>query len=82
MENDEMARFAPTTRIGPIEKDIPIPDYNGKYEFDIMEVGDSFWCEGVKNVMAAASAYVKRTNSDKKFLTRAENGGLRCWRIK
>jgi len=67
-----------------IEKNVPIPAArNGKpvlYPFKAMQVGDSFFYEGKRSIIAvAASKAGKKLNS--KFLVRAENGGYRVWRV-
>lgn len=62
-----------------IEKNIPIV---GKYPFDKMEVGDSFYVEGDKNSKAnlrmAAFTYRKKVNVE--FATKSDDKGIRIWR--
>lgn len=65
-----------------IEKQIPIP---GKYPFDDMDVGDSFFIpphirrEGVN---VAALRYTKTPKGlNKRFTIRKVPDGFRCWRM-
>jgi hypothetical protein len=56
--------------------------YRSKYPFGEMAVGDSFFVasgEGAFVVSAAACSHGKRHN--KRFATRAVEGGTRVWRI-
>ena len=69
-----------------VEKNIPYPlrPSYGKYPFDEMEAGDSFFIltGGVKPPAAysAASCYGRR--HDMKFSCRKVEDGYRIWRIK
>jgi hypothetical protein len=64
-----------------IEKGIPIPTSVGSriYPFGEMAVGDSFvWTGNQQRLISAMSYYGKRNK--KKFITRREGDGVRCWR--
>ena len=65
-----------------IEKNIPIP--NIKYPFAELEIGDSFYVEGGRNVTSAvrvaAFTFAKKTNTS--FVTRTVENGVRIWRKK
>jgi hypothetical protein len=67
-----------------IEKGIPIPrssEYEAKYPFSKMEVGDSFSVEERReSVASAARSYGCRVG--KKFSIRKEGNGMRIWRVK
>jgi uncharacterized protein (DUF2249 family) len=67
-----------------IEKGIPMPkssEYEAKYPFAKMEVGDSFRVEERReSVASAARSYGCRIG--KKFSVRKEEGGMRIWRVK
>jgi hypothetical protein len=76
-----------------IEKGIAIPKQKGNpsasiYPLSEMDVGDSFMMEAfdkivmMKRIRSAISQYTKNRDDDKKFTTRAVDGGVRCWRIK
>ena len=64
-----------------VEKDVPMPDkIPSKYPFKNMEVGDSFYAEGMKtSQLSNASAYWAKKKGYK-FEARAEQGGTRVWR--
>lgn len=67
-----------------IEKGIDIPDSGSRrrYEFNMMDVGDSIFFEGEKYVskpMNAARSYGERNG--KKFIGRQFPAGLRIWRV-
>lgn len=63
-----------------IDKSVPMPDVSPtrKYPFPNMLVGDSFFSED-KRVSSAAHNWGKVNGV--KFVTRAENGGIRIWRF-
>lgn len=70
-----------------IEKNIPIPKKSNrprKYNFQNMEVGDSFFVRnGKQKVVASSAAYYSFLyDKEKKFTVRNVEGGIRCWRIK
>jgi hypothetical protein len=78
-----------------IEKGIPLPSITGrgrpvKYNFAIMEVGDSFNVlvgdrypkEVMGSVCAAVSAFCRRYAPDRKYTVRTSDQGIRVWRIK
>lgn len=78
-----------------VQKGVPIPVFKAgrrrKYDFEIMEVGDSFFSTDYsQKVMAAACQYVKRHANDKKFRCKSvteknDKGfdikGIRVWRV-
>lgn len=73
-----------------VDRAIPLPTKemsNYKYPFNKMKVGESFHvdCDGpsgktARRVRSAAANYGKRNGC--KFITRAEEGGIRVWRLK
>lgn len=76
-----------------IEKDIPIPKYTrgpiAKYPFSKMEIGDSFFIHSQKQSRAVSSCSImwarhfnKKNKEERKFSTRKQGKGYRCWRIK
>jgi hypothetical protein len=64
-----------------IEKGVPMPSAGSnkkKYFFDLMEVGDSvFLADTPRNAIAPNL----RIHRPMRFAIRAQNGGLRVWRI-
>jgi len=69
-----------------IEKDVPVPNIaSGKGKqvpFAVMEIGDSVLVtndSGVRAARASASWHSKVT--DKRFITRTVDGGVRIWRV-
>jgi hypothetical protein len=64
-----------------IEKNVPLPEQN-RYEwpFEKMEVGDSFFMEGVKRTTIHATAYKAGVKLGRKFSVKIEEGGFRVWR--
>ena len=64
-----------------IEKGVSIPPAKTirKYPFHLMEVGDSFFTPGEKQILQSL-AHFKRRNPDRKFTTRREGDGFRVWR--
>lgn len=62
-----------------IEKNIPVA---GKYPFEKMEVGDSFYVEGDKKAKAnlRMAAFTYRKNANVKFATKSDDKGIRIWR--
>lgn len=75
-----------------IEKDVPIPASNaggreqgrGKYPWQNMEVGDSFYFSHLlrSSVHCATICWAKRNGREWAFETRDEGRGARIWRIK
>lgn len=64
-----------------IEKNIPIPGEHGntKYPFKLLEVGDSFYVEGIpSSARTAAHSYAKRYGV--KLVSKREKKGYRIWR--
>lgn len=72
-----------------IEKDIPVPERirgrNPKYDFQAMELGDSFFTEGESSVQVSILTCAKR-HAPKRFVTKKvtvkSKKGYRCWRVK
>lgn len=71
-----------------IEKNVPIPvsarRQKNTYLFDEMDVGDSvFYADEPKGHQSAPAAYARvySQRHDQKFIARAENGGVRVWRV-
>ncbi len=70
-----------------IDKNVPMPEGGTRerhiYPFVTMKVGDSFFRSGSDyrilqiNIMSSAGRY-----KPKRFTTRKEKNGVRCWRIK
>ena len=66
-----------------IEKDVEMPVQKRRthrYPFASMEVGDSFLTTEPKQLIQPAASAAGRY-SDKKFVTRAVQGGIRVWRV-
>ncbi len=69
-----------------VEKNIPMPEigrYKGGSKFPLreMEIGDSFYMEGNAGLQRDIISFAHRVRP-KKFTTRKEKNGYRCWRIK
>jgi hypothetical protein len=66
-----------------IEKGIPPPigKKNGKYPYDKMDVGDSFYIEGAKITTISASIYHQNKKNKNKFASKTVDSGVRVWRI-
>ena len=68
-----------------IEKNVPIPkNYTtyAKYDFSVMEVGDSFKIPSDSNSATRQAAWQCGKRNNCKFTVRKENDELyRCWRI-
>jgi hypothetical protein len=68
-----------------IEKNISIPR-EGMYPLKDMDIGDSFMMEAfdkivmMKRIRSAIHTYTKGAGAGKKFITRAVDEGVRCWR--
>lgn len=65
-----------------IDKDIPIPIRQSLklWPFKLMEIGDSFWVEGIPRKLQ--QLLVKQQRRDgRKYRTKAEGIGLRIWRV-
>jgi len=62
---------------------ISIPlGWRTKYPFRDLDVGDSFFVEGVGAELVRSSARSCARLHNMKFTTRTVEGGCRCWRIK
>ena len=67
-----------TSKLGDIRK-----RRLGKYPWDQMEVGDSFWAKTtVHALVRAAHSHAKHYNNGREYTTRTERDGARVWRIK
>jgi hypothetical protein len=72
-----------------IDKDIPIPaktrGRDAIYNFDDMDIGDSFFVEGDSKIQISVLTCARR-KKPKKFVTKKEiceeRIGYRCWRVK
>jgi hypothetical protein len=72
-----------------IVKNIPIPTKtrgrDAIYDFDIMDVGDSFFVEGDSKIQISVLTCARR-KKPKQFVTKKEvcgsKNGYRCWRVK
>jgi len=79
--------MANNSKIGKIEKGVPIPENknpSSMYPFEKMEVGDSIRIEGsvvdCNKARSAAGNFSKK--SGMKFKTRSSVGEIRVWRVK
>ena len=69
-----------------IEKSVPMPSGPGKrgrmiYPWDEMDVGDSFFVDGVSSAAMSACASAFGRRNGKKFTCRKEGTGTRVWRV-
>lgn len=71
-----------------IEKDIPIPKRirgrNPKYDFQAMNIGDSFFTEGDSSAQVSVLTCAKRHMPLRfvtKKVTEKKKKGYRCWRV-
>ena len=71
-----------------IEDGIPLPDdvnAHGRPEqfpFSILEIGQSFWIEGLTSRRLSHVQYARKKYPDRSFITRTVEGGVRVWRTK
>lgn len=71
-----------------VDEDVLVPTpANMKYPFGIMDVGDSFFVEdcneNLRNkITLAGRQWSKRRGSERTFVSRKEDGGIRFWRTK
>lgn len=71
-----------------VEKDVPVSEVaNRKYPLADMDVGDSFFMatEAIRAIgqrIRSSVQHYRRTNPHTKFVVRAVDGGIRCWRVK
>ena len=68
-----------------IEKDVPMPEFRASgvtAALRKMDVGDSIFLRGKKsnNITTIVGILTKKT--ERKFMTRTVEGGIRVWRIK
>ena len=68
-----------------IEKDVPMPEFRASgvtAALRRMDVGDSIFLRGKKsnNITTIVGILTKKT--ERKFMTRTVEGGIRVWRIK
>ena len=65
-----------------IEKNIPIPRKGKqKYPFSKMEIGDSFFLENSTIGKVAAEAYREKKATNRMYVARSIDGGVRIWRV-
>lgn len=66
-----------------IEKNIPVPKLivRNTYPYKELEVGESFFVEGVGNRTMLNSNYTNGKKLNRKFILRREGNGCRIWRI-
>jgi hypothetical protein len=64
-----------------LERDKPIPTDRVKYPWRDMKVGDSFFVPGMAVSAIAGSVSGASSRGAGKFRCRAENGGVRIWKI-
>ena len=65
-----------------ISKNIPVPDSKVKrqYPYKSMDVGDSFYVEGVSLQVICNGNYRYGKKLGAKFIAKKENAGVRVWR--
>lgn len=68
-----------------IEKNIPIPTKAGRYNrypFKQLKINESFFVpKGNRNNVSVAMAYFHRKNTNKRFVSRTVDNGIRVWRV-
>lgn len=65
-----------------IEKNVPAPSAgNAKYPWRQMAIGDSFFVPNVSTQKMSNAASARKTRGVGTFTCRAEEGGVRVWRI-
>jgi len=66
-----------------IEKNVPVPSVVAKkeYPYRAMQVGDSFFVEGVKLATMLNTNWRWGQKLGRKFIARVEEGGVRVWRL-
>jgi len=66
-----------------IEKDIPLPEFDSKYPFGKMEVGDSFALSlGDRSRVTSVATRYSKTEDVKFTIRKVSDTEARCWRIK
>lgn len=65
-----------------LEKDVEFParTRKGKYPFEQMDVGDSFFVGAVSVGSLRSTAYSASVRLERKFAVREVDGGVRIWR--
>lgn len=70
-----------------IQKGIPIPvgtfrkERNFVYDWDKMEIGDSFIVKKKSSVVSTAVLMRNKRHPETKFFAKAMNKGIRVWRV-
>jgi hypothetical protein len=67
-----------------IQKGIPLPPTQSKYNFDDWAIGDSILLltlESADSAQTSAKAWAVRRGNGAKFTRRKVEGGIRLWRI-
>lgn len=64
----------------PIESNVPIPS-RYKYPFNDLEVGDSFFVPNARRANLYSLASLRGKQLHRRFITKAEAGGVRVWRV-
>ncbi|NBU71317.1 MAG: hypothetical protein EBS53_07700 [Bacteroidetes bacterium] len=65
-----------------IDKNVPIPAPSkaARFPYEALDVNDSFKVTGVSLQSVCNSNYRMSKKTGKKFIARAEDGGVRVWR--
>ena len=63
-----------------VSKDVPVPPDKRRYPNKVMEVGDSFFVDGVKLQVVCNNNYRTGKKLERKFIARCEKEGVRVWR--
>lgn len=66
-----------------LTKEIPVPEprIRNAYPYKAMEVGDSFFIEGVKMQIVLNNNYRTGKRLGMQFIARREGDGVRVWRV-
>ncbi len=68
-----------------IDKDVPLPtgrrEWSVKYPWHGMNIGDSFFIPDGNLKSLRASAAMQKARTQRKYLVRAVDGGVRVWRV-
>lgn len=77
-----MNKHSPISEDAPkIESGIPMPGGSGKYPWDEMRVGDSFFVPGKSVSAMGAVAGGRSARHGGKYACRTVDGGVRVWRV-